>query len=314
MRKLIYYLFLVSILPAFLISCSERKSEAVTFGIISDVHEDLQDDAIFRLQTFIDDATQKQPDFIIQLGDLCHSTGADKILPIWNSYEGDKYHVFGNHDMDNASKETMIKKYNMPAGHYYFDNGGVRFLVIDCAFTRKDGKLVDYNNGNYFVRQEDRDLISEDQLVWMKDVINDSPYPCVIFSHQAFDEVGGSVPNRADFRAVVKELNKEEKKVIANICGHHHYDAHSVIDGVDYIHMNSSSYFWVEGQAKYSKGNMAEYKDPVYAFITIDPSERTIVIKGTQSEFKEPAPVAADFSPEEFQYINAGITDRTIHY
>lgn len=59
---------------------------------------------------------------------------------------------------------------------------------------------------------------------------------------------------------------------------------------------------------------MAEYKDPVYAFITIDPSEKTITIEGKQSEFKEPAPVAEDFDPEVFQYFNAGITDRVIHY
>ena len=312
MKQLYKYLFAALFIPA-LMSCGS-KSEPVTFGLISDVHEDLQTDAIERLQTFLNEATEKKPEFIIQLGDLCHSTGADKIVPVWNSYEGERYSVFGNHDMDHASKEKMIELYQMPAAHYYFDKGGLRFIIMDCAFTRKDGKLVDYNNGNYFVAAPNRDLVSEEQLVWLKEVATDSPYPCLIFSHQAFDEIGGSVPNRTDFRAVVKEVNKDRKRIIANICGHHHIDAHSVIDGVDYIHMNSASYLWVEDYNKYSRGNMAEYKEAVYAFITIDTDKKTISIDGKQSEFKEPAPVAEDFDPEVFKHFNAGITSRTIHY
>lgn len=313
MKKQVLILFIGVLMVAFC-SCKSKENKVVTFGIISDVHEDLQDDATQRLQTFIDEATIASPDFIIQLGDLCHSDGANKILPIWNSYQGDKFSVFGNHDMDHASKEKMIELYKMPAGHYYFDKEGVRFLVMDCAYTRKNGELVDYNNGNYFVDAKDRDLVSPEQLVWMKQVVSESDYPCVIFSHQAFDEIGGSVPNRSDFRALVKELNKDKKRVIASICGHHHIDAHSVIDGVDYIHINSASYLWIEGEPKYSKGNMAEYKDPIYAFITIDTNNKSITIAGKQSQFKEPAPVEADFKAEDFQHYKAAISNRTIHY
>lgn len=290
------------------------QKNAVTFGIISDVHEDLQKDATARLQTFLNDAQQKKPDFIIQLGDLCHSTGADKILSTWNSYKGDKYSVFGNHDMDRATKEEMLRKYDMPGGYYYFDKGGIRFIVLDCGFTRKNGQLVDYNKGNYFVKEEDRDLINDAQLQWVERIITSSDYPCVIFSHPAFDEIGGSVPNREELRKIIRTVNKDEKRVVACICGHHHIDAHSVIDGVDYIQINSASYFWVGGKKKYSNGNMAEYKDPVYAFITINPKKKKIVIKGVQSEFKAPEPHAEDFPNDFFPYIKAGISNRTLNY
>ena len=313
MREFRIALVMALCLPI-LFACSSDKDQKVTFGVISDVHQDLQEDAAYRLQTFLGDATSKSPDFIIQLGDLCHSTGVEKILSVWNTYEGEKYHMFGNHDMDNDTKEDMLELYDMPAGHYYFDKGGVRFIVLDCTYTRKEGKLVPYDNGNYFVDAKDRDLINPEQLIWFKQIAADSKYPCIVFSHQAFDEIGGSVPNRADFRAIVKELNKDQKKVIAAICGHHHIDAHSVIDGVDYLHINSSSYLWIDEYNKYSKGNMAEYKDPVYAFITVDTKAKTITVDGIQSEFKEPAPVAEDFAPEVFKHFNAGITSRTIHY
>ena len=313
MRKL-SLLLLTALCISLFWACSSDTNTKVCFGVISDVHEDLQDDSAYRLQTFLDDAASKDLDFIIQMGDLCHSTGVERILSVWNSYEGEKYHMFGNHDMDNGYKIDMLKLYNLDEGHYYLDKGGVRFIVLDCTYTRKEGKLIPYNHGNYFVDAKDRDLINPEQLEWFKEIAQESPYPCVVFSHQAFDEIGGSVPNRVDFRAVVKELNKEKKRVIAAICGHHHIDAHSVIDGVDYLHINSSSYLWIDEYNKYSKGNMAEYKDPVYAFITVDTKAKTIAVDGIQSEFKEPAPVAGDFAPEVFKHFNAGITSRTIHY
>lgn len=289
-------------------------AQKVTFGVISDVHQDLQKDACQRLSTFLTASTAKKPNFIIQLGDLSHSTGADQILSVWNSYPGKKYSVFGNHDMDNASKADMIAKYGMEAGHYFFDQNGVRFIVLDCAFVRKEGQVVDYNKGNYFVRAEDRDLLSDEQLEWFERVVMESSLPCVVFSHPAFDELGGSVPNRAALREVVARVNDDKKRVIALFAGHHHTDSHSVIDGVDYFIINSSSYMWIENEKSYSSGRMAEYKDPVYAFVTIDLKRRTIAIDGVQSQFLAPAPVAEDFEAGFFTQVNAGISDRMVRF
>ncbi|MFV0483256.1 MAG: metallophosphoesterase family protein [Bacteroidales bacterium] len=297
-----------------LTSCMMKTSNKITFGVISDVHEDLQEDATQRLQDFVDAATQHKPDFIIQLGDLCHGTGADKILSVWNSFVGEKYNVLGNHDMDHNSKQEMVKRYEMSNSYYHFDKKGLRFIVLDCNFTRKDGKLIDYDNGNYYVAREDRGLINDEQLQWLKSTIADSKLPCVIFSHQAFDEIGGSVPNREDIRNIIKEANSSEKRVIACLCGHHHIDAHSKIDGVDYLQINSASYLWVEGEKKFSKGNMAEYQDSVYAFVTIDLDNKTIETKGVHSQFKAPAPTVEDFTAEVFKTVNAGMKDRTLRF
>lgn len=290
------------------------SAQSVTFGVISDVHQDLQKDACERLNVFIADASKKQPDFIIQLGDLSHSDGADKILEVWNSYKGDRYSVFGNHDMDHASKEEMLAKYGMEAGYYFFDKNGIRFIVLDCGFTRKNGTLVDYNNGNYFVKAEDRDLISDEQIKWFEKTVVESDLPCIVFSHQSFDDLGASVPNRMELRNVIGRVNSDKKRVVALFAGHHHTDTHSVIDGVHYFVINSSSYMWIEGKKQYSSGNMAEYKESVYAFVTIDAKRGKITVKGVQSEFLPPAPVAEDFEPGFFQYVNAGITDRKVSF
>lgn len=304
------------------IACN-KPNQTVTFGVISDVHQDLQHDAITRMKTFVDDANLQKPNFIIDLGDMSHSTGADTILAEFNKFNGQKYLIFGNHDMDNASKQTMLGKYKMPKGHYYFDKVGVRFIVLDCAFTRKNDTLVDYDNGNYFVDSKDRDLITPEQIEWVRNLVDTSNLPTIIFSHQAFDEIGGSVPNREEFRQMVKEVNTPNKKIVAAICGHHHIDAHSVIDGVNYLQINSASYQWIENGTEYSNGRMAEYKEPLYAFITVDPTEKTITVKGKTTEYIAPVPKAEDFSKQwrdknksnnEWKYLEAKISDRIINW
>lgn len=288
--------------------------QKVTFGVITDVHQDLQKDAKERLAAFLDASRAKAPNFIIQLGDLSHSTGAAEILKVWNSYTGKKYSVFGNHDMDNASKAEMIAKYNMEAGHYFFDQNGVRFIVLDCAFARKGDEVVDYNRGNYFVEATDRDLLSEDQIRWFEEVVGQTELPCVVFSHPSFDKLGGSVPNAAALRAVVARLNARQRRVVAFFAGHHHTDSHTVVDGVNYFIVNSSSYLWIENEKAYSAGRMAEYKESVYAFVTIDLNSRTIEVDGVRSEFLPPAPAREDFDEEFFEQIYPGIRPRKVSF
>ena len=43
----------------------------VTFGVISDVHQDIAHDAPERLTAFLKEAERRQVDFIIELGDFC---------------------------------------------------------------------------------------------------------------------------------------------------------------------------------------------------------------------------------------------------
>lgn len=304
---------LIILLQALCVTAAMAQN--VTFGIISDVHQDLQKDASKRLSKFLEVSQKQKPNFIISLGDLSHSTGADSILKVWNSYPGQKYNVFGNHDMDNSDKATMTAKYSMPASYYSFDNGGVHFVVLDCCFTRKNGELVDYNRGNYFVPAADRDLINDEQLKWLEKDLAQTTYPTIIFSHQALDEIGASVPNRESVRSIVRQANQASKgKVAAMICGHHHIDAHSVIEDVHYFQINSASYLWIEGSQKYSNGNMAEYRDPLYAFVTVNPRRRTITIKGVESEFIEPAPQADQFTPEKWATISPSIRDRKVTF
>jgi len=295
-------------------------AQTVTFGLISDVHEGLQKDAVERVNTFVKDATAKKVDFIIELGDLCHGvSGAKKILPAFNQYKGEKHHVLGNHDMETSTKKEMVSIYDMPSNYYYFDKEGVRFIILDCNFIRKENKLFDYDHGNFFINSKDRGFIPPEEITWTKKTICSTDKPCIIFSHQAFDEIGASVPNRQDFRQMLHEVNIPKKHVIAMVSGHHHIDAHSVIDNIDYVEMNSSSYQWIENGHEYSNGKMAVYKQALYAFFTIDVANKTVTIEGRRTVYNPPAPKSQNYTVKErkknneWKYLKPVITSRVIH-
>ncbi|HAA77829.1 TPA: hypothetical protein DCE37_22205, partial [Candidatus Latescibacteria bacterium] len=80
-------------------SGEESPSAKVRFGIVSDVHKDVMQEA--------------KPDFILQLGDFCTPIPQNlEFLTIWNRFSGPRYHVIGNHDMDGDREKGPDKKYD----------------------------------------------------------------------------------------------------------------------------------------------------------------------------------------------------------
>lgn len=285
-----------ALLALSVISTMSANAQKVRFGVISDVHQDLQADARERLTTFLTDPKVSKADFAIQLGDLSHSTGADSIVAVWNSPIGPKlkYNVLGNHDSDNAPIALMVEKYRMPNSYYSFDQKGIHFVVLETNTVR--------------------DAISPEQFEWFQNDIAATTLPTVIFSHNALDNIGASVSNRMAMREIINQANDgDRKKVIALFCGHHHLDTYSVIDGIPYFHINSASYVWVDG-GKYSNGPMAEYKDAVYSVVEIDLKRRTISLDGIQSEYLSPAPQESDFEAQLWSNMNPGQRNRKVNF
>lgn len=300
---------------AFNLSCSQHAApRQVRFGVITDVHQDLQSDAAKRLQSFVDAAKEWEPDFIVQLGDLSHGEGLDTIRKVWEQFPGKRYSVMGNHDTDHSTKEAVVAALGMPARHYSYDLGGVHFVALDLNYMREEGQFLDFEMGNYFrAKSDDRDLISPEELEWLKADLAKTDKPTIILSHQGLDDLWGTggCPNRKEVRELFRKVNEQNKqKVIACFCGHHHVDSYSEIEGVHYFQINSASYFWAEGANQYSNGNMVEYKDPLYAFVTVDLDSNQIKIEGVNSEFLPPAP-----KPDDFQHadkVYPYVSNRTI--
>lgn len=271
-----------------------KGGKSVKIGWITDVHHGYCTDAQRRLETFIHEAGQRKLDFILQGGDFCHPTAdAKPFLKTWNSYKGDKYHVLGNHDMDKGTKQQIMDMWGMKNKYYSFDKGDFHFVVLDCNYILKEGQYVDYANGNFYIPQPNRDHVNPEQIEWLKSDLAKTDKQCIIISHQSIDEIWGGygVPNRLDVRKVIDDANNRAdfQKVIACFCGHHHVDDHSYIDRVHYFQMNSASYYYV-GDGFGSDGAKAVYKDPLFAFVTIDSSGK-IMIEGRHSQFLAPTPM-----------------------
>ncbi len=249
-----------------------------------------------------------------QKGDVHFFAGnieeAKAFVQLWNQYKGERYHVLGNHDMDKGTKEDIMKLWGMKEKYYSFDKGDFHFVVLDCNYILKNGQYIDYAKSNYYIDQQNRDLINPEQIEWLKQDLEKTDKQTIIISHQAFDEIwdGWAVPNRLMVRKVIDDANNRNdfQKVIACFCGHHHVDDHSYINKVHYFQMNSASYYYV-GDGFGSDGSRAAYKDPLYAFVTIDPSGQ-IVIEGKRSQFLSPTP--SDTKHPDAPRLSAGINNR----
>lgn len=297
---------------SFAFAASEKpRKKAIRIGWITDLHHGTAKNSIQRLQAFLADASKRKLDFILQGGDFCHPIpSAEPLMKVWNGYPGDRYHVLGNHDMDKGTKDDIMKFWGMKEKNYSFDKGDFHFVVLDCNYIFKNGEYIDYANSNYFIDQQNRDLVNPEQIEWLKKDLELTNKQTIIISHQAFDEIwdGWSVPNRHLVRKVIDDANNRTgfQKVIACFCGHHHVDDHSYINKVHYFQMNSASHYYA-GEGFGSDGPRSVYKDPLYAFVTIDPSGQ-IIIEGKQSQFESPSPT--ETKHPDAARISAGISNR----
>ena len=98
MKLFFKYIFLISFIS--FSSCAGNK-ENVKFAIASDFHAQDVPDGAERLSSFVQAACDSDVDFIIELGDFCRLDSSNSIYhEIWNLFDGEKYHVIGNHDLD----------------------------------------------------------------------------------------------------------------------------------------------------------------------------------------------------------------------
>ena len=54
----------------------------------------------------------------------------DDILPIYNTIEGPKYHILGNHDFP-LTTDYIVDILDMPNQYYDFKQKNFRFIVLD---------------------------------------------------------------------------------------------------------------------------------------------------------------------------------------
>ena len=109
------------------------KVSKLTIGLVADVHQDTIHDGFTRMRYFIDEMKKRKPDMLLQLGDFAVPRPRNQpFLDTWNEFEGPRYHVLGNHDMDHKfTKEQTMKWWGMKERYYSFDQHGWHFIVLD---------------------------------------------------------------------------------------------------------------------------------------------------------------------------------------
>ncbi|MBD2866482.1 metallophosphoesterase family protein [Paenibacillus oceani] len=300
----------------------------IRFGIMADVHQDLMFNAEKRLQEFILRMNAERVDFIIQLGDFCHPIPENgSFLSIWNEFNGPRYHVLGNHDMDKNDKKTVMSFIGMDRSYYSFDRGPYHFVVLDANYIKLEDREIDYEFGNYVRHPGHIDHISAEQLEWLGQDLAGTNKPTFIFSHQNLDDSELGIKNGEQVRAILRTANEAAgfRKVVACLNGHNHLDGVKVIDDIYYIHINSMSYYYMGptfNVIRYSEAltrkypilaQSAPYEDPLYAIVTLEPG--LLTIEGKESGFVGPAPIdCGHVNTAGGHRVTANISRRQLKY
>lgn len=281
-------------------SCCQKES-VVKFAIASDFHAQDMPDGKERVQAFLDAAKEENVDFIIELGDFCRLDSASQpILNLWNSYTGEKYHVLGNHDLDNYTKDEYVKGMGMKGSYYSFDKGDFHFIVLDGNNIYDGEKFYPYAKANYYIDSKKRAFVNPEQIEWLKNDLSATDKKCVLFSHQSIEKTMG---NREDVRQILEDANEKAgfKKVVLAFSGHDHSNYTEEINGITYMQINSASYVWIDVPSMTEKRYPADinkkysileysitYDKPLFATVTL--TESGAEVKGRQANFMPPTP------------------------
>lgn len=275
-------------------------NDEILFGICADVHGK---ENSWRLQKFVDEAKERNADFIIQLGDFAlPNADGQVLLDVWNQFDGPRYHVLGNHDLEHyEGKQAIVDFLGMPNNYYSFDMGPYHFVVLDTNYCKEGGQYIDYNKNNCFSSC----YISDEQLKWLAQDLDATDKRCFLFTHATISQGQWTIYNTHQFRDVVWYANEKAgfNKVTMCFSGHDHADEYLFKGGVHYVLINSISHRYIGPKYMTHSSNVEQlkqdygelkclipYKDPLYAFVRLKKSGFVQII-GKQSEYVGNSPM-----------------------
>ncbi len=266
------------------------------FTVFTDLHHNpgvFFTEAEQRLKAILKRAKESEASFVIHCGDFCHHPGrSGELLNIYRECGLPVYHCMGNHDCDFLDDYTVMERYGMPGSYYTFDQEGFRFIVLDTNYIRTDNDtFLHFSAGNYYAYPKEQLYhIPPEELLWLRQTLETSPYPCVIFSHHSLEREVNGVKNGIEVRQV---LEKDGKTVLC-INGHYHCSGFRQIQKIGYLDLNSTSYHWMGMEhglypmalvEQYSLMNRTlVYENPLSAVITLD-SDARIQVEGCSGSF-----------------------------
>ncbi len=262
-----------------LLGLNACKLKTLRFGWVTDIHyaeanikwgryfKESKDKLAEAIRFF----NQSNLDFIIETGDFKDQTQdpekADtltflqEIESVYSGYNGNRYHVLGNHDMDSLSKMEFLNHIHNSGieselSYYSFDQSGFCIVVLDACY-KADGS--DYNNNNFSYKDTN---IPDFEIEWLRKCLESSTLPVLVFVHQRLDGEGDLFVNNAE---EVRQLLEKSGKVLAVFQGHDHEGGMQQINHILYCTQKAM----VDGQGLVNNS---------YSVVTVDGS--SIKIEG----------------------------------
>ena len=253
-------LILLSLLSGILTCCSQELHPLITFGIVTDVHyADIPDkdnrtysQSLDKLEECVNKMNDHAVDFLIELGDFkdigdTHSEEKSMIYlyraeKTFSKFNGPRYHVVGNHDVDCISKtqfQSVVKNTDIPVTSTYYSYvcKGIHFIVLDANY---DSTGKDYEKGHFDWNDPN---IPERELKWLKKDLHKSSGTTIVFCHQLLDGHGEHyVKNSKEVRKILEKSGK----VAAVFQGHYHEGQYHLMNGIHYYTLKAL----VEGSGK----------------------------------------------------------------
>jgi len=229
------------------------RAQTLRFGWVTDIHHSQAAikwnryyfECLDKFSEAIDLFNHAGVDFVIETGDLkdqCETSSPNETRiylheaeSVFAKFNGPRYHVFGNHDVDDLSKAeylSVVSNFDIPQNqsYYWFDMCGYRFVVLDACFMANG---ADYNANNFAWYDT---AIPAKELTWLNQTLKSSPFPVLVFVHQPLDGEGQRFVSNS---LQVRDLLEQSKKVVAVFQGHIHQGGYRNINGIHYITLQS---------------------------------------------------------------------------
>lgn len=270
-------------LPPVLRARVKALDSTVKFGVITDTHIGFVPKAEERLSAFLREMRMVGPDGLIQMGDFAHPNEKNQEhVDRFNKASQHPIHAIGNHELDHGlTREDARDSWGIPGFYYSKKVMGIQVIVLD---GNDKGSPTYASHGGY------HSYIGDSQRHWLKEELEAAECPVLIISHQP---LAGriAIDNAKEVQALIS-LHRDRILVCLN--GHSHVDQHLEIEGVNYVHVNSASYYWLGGKVR-----LATYRDPLFTTMTIDAEAGTVSFSGVNSEW-------AGGTPEDAGYFKDG--------
>ena len=235
-----------------------KDAPLVRFGMVTDLHyadidmgpclppvgDRYYRESCTKLKEAVDAMNVVKPDFMIELGDFKDMTRdragtlacLDRIESVFAGFNGDRYHVLGNHDFDCITQEDYLahvrnagQAKTLP--NYAFEKNGVTFIVLDACY---DSKMRHYSCSNPW----DDANVPPEELAWLERELAKAKGPAIVFCHQRLDTRAWE-KHEVKNAAAVRMILERSGKVKAVFTGHEHFGGADFRGGIVYYSLRA---------------------------------------------------------------------------